>query len=95
MEEGVEKEEKDKVVSDFRRHDDDNGSLEVQIALLSTRITEMALHLKDHEKDFNSRKALSKEVAKRNTLLKTLSRHNRPRYTLLAVKLGLIKKRKI
>jgi small subunit ribosomal protein S15 len=84
-------EAKTKIVSDFKIHDTDTGSPEVQIALLSKRIIELTEHLKTHKKDHSSRRGLLKMVGKRNNLLKYLTREDRTRYQQIIGKLGLRK----
>ena len=83
--------EKQQIVSDYRTHDKDTGSPEVQIALLTQRITELTEHLKTHKKDHSSRRGLLKMVGKRNSLLKYLTREDRTRYQQIIGKLGLRK----
>jgi small subunit ribosomal protein S15 len=83
--------EKKQIVTDFRTHDKDTGSPEVQIALLTKRITELTEHLKTHKKDHSSRRGLLKMVGKRNSLLKYLTREDRTRYQQIIGKLGLRK----
>ena len=58
------------LVKDFRRHDSDNGSPEVQVAILTTRIRELTEHLRTHKHDYASRRGLLLMVGKRNRLLK-------------------------
>ena len=84
-------EEKTQIVSDYKTHDKDTGSPEVQIALLTQRITELTEHLKTHKKDHSSRRGLLKMVGKRNSLLKYLTREDRTRYQQIIGKLGLRK----
>ncbi len=69
-------EQKTQIVSDHKIHDKDTGSPEVQIALLTRRITELTEHLKTHKKDHSSRRGLLKMVGKRNSLLKYLTRED-------------------
>ena len=83
--------DKQQIVSDYRTHDKDTGSPEVQIALLTTRIGELTGHLKTHKKDHSSRRGLLKMVGKRNSLLKYLTREDRTRYQQIIGKLGLRK----
>ena len=83
--------EKQKIVSDYRTHEKDTGSPEVQIALLTQRITELTEHLKTHKKDHSSRRGLLKMVGKRNSLLKYLTREDRTRYQQIIGRLGLRK----
>ena len=84
-------EKKTQIVSEFRTHDKDTGSPEVQIALLTTRIVELTEHLKTHKKDHSSRRGLLKMVSRRNSLLKYLTREDRTRYQQIIGKLGLRK----
>lgn len=84
-------EPKSKILQDYKIHDKDTGSPEVQIALLTGRITELTEHLKTHKKDHSSRRGLLKMVGKRNSLLKYLTREDRTRYTQIISKLGLRK----
>jgi len=84
-------EAKKQIVSDYRTHEKDTGSPEVQIALLTQRITELTEHLKTHKKDHSSRRGLLKMVGKRNSLLKYLTRQDRTRYQQIIGKLGLRK----
>jgi small subunit ribosomal protein S15 len=84
-------EKKTKIVSDYRTHEGDTGSPEVQIALLTTRITELTEHLRTHKKDHSSRRGLLKMVSRRNHLLKYLTRTDRARYLQIIQKLGLRK----
>ena len=83
--------EKVQIVSEHKIHEKDTGSPEVQIALLTKRITELTEHLKTHKKDHSSRRGLLKMVGKRNSLLKYLTREDRTRYQQIIGKLGLRK----
>jgi small subunit ribosomal protein S15 len=83
--------QKTKIVSNYKIHDKDTGSPEVQIALLTTRINELTEHLKTHKKDHSSRRGLLKMVGKRNNLLKYLTQQDRTRYQQIIGKLGLRK----
>jgi small subunit ribosomal protein S15 len=78
-------------VKSHRRHETDSGSAEVQVALLTSRITSLTEHLKAHKKDHSSRRGLLKMVGKRTALLKYLAREERDRYLDLIQKLGLRK----
>jgi small subunit ribosomal protein S15 len=84
-------ESKAKILSDYKIHEKDTGSPEVQIALLTQRITELTEHLKTHKKDHSSRRGLLKMVGKRNSLLKYLTREDRTRYRQIIGRLGLRK----
>ncbi len=84
-------ETKSKIVADYKLHEKDSGSPEIQIALLTTRITELTEHLRTHPKDHSSRRGLLKMVSKRNSLLKYLTREDRNRYLKVISRLGLRK----
>src|SRR5665213_4433010 len=84
-------EDKSKILGDYKIHEKDTGSPEVQIALLTKQITELTEHLKIHKKDHSSRRGLLKMVSKRNSLLKYLTREDRTRYTQIIGRLGLRK----
>ncbi|QOV88231.1 30S ribosomal protein S15 [Humisphaera borealis] len=84
-------EEKNQIVSDYRIHEKDTGSPEVQIALLTTRINQLQDHFKAHKKDHSSRRGLLKLVSRRNQLLKYLTRTDRTRYQQTIQRLGLRK----
>jgi small subunit ribosomal protein S15 len=82
---------KTQIVSEYRTHDKDTGSPEVQIAILTKRINELRSHFDTHKKDHSSRRGLLKLVSRRNQLLKYLTREDRNRYTSIIQKLGLRK----
>lgn len=84
-------ERKTELVKNFRRHDGDTGSAEVQIAILTERITQLTEHLKTHQKDHSSRRGLLKMVGKRSGLLKFLAASDRDRYLKTISSLGLRK----
>ena len=81
--------EKQKIVDDFKRHENDTGSVEVQIALLTSRITHLTEHLKKHSKDFSSRRGLLKMVGRRRRLLRYLKNNDFDKYKEVITKLGL------
>jgi len=83
------KETKEKLVGDFRTHGSDTGSSQVQIALLTQRITELTEHFKVHKKDNNSRRGLLKLVSRRRKHLDYLKRKNINEYHTIIEKLGL------
>ncbi len=84
-------EEKKQIVTDYKTHDNDTGSPEVQIALLTTRINQLQDHFRSHKKDHSSRRGLLKLVSRRNQLLKYLTRTDRTRYQQVIQRLGLRK----
>ncbi len=79
------------VIRDFRSHDGDTGSPEVQVALLTQRITELTGHFKTHVKDHHSRRGLLKMVSQRRRLLDYVKRQNLERYRVLIERLGIRK----
>lgn len=85
------KERKQEIISTYRRDDKDTGSSEVQIALLTERITELTEHLKVHTHDNHSRRGLLKMVGKRRNLLNYLAKTDIQRYRDIVAKLGLRK----
>jgi small subunit ribosomal protein S15 len=86
---GLLKEDKGRIISENARGKDDTGSPEVQIALLSTRISQLTEHLKTHTKDHHSRRGLLVLVGRRRRLLEYLQREDVERYRALISKLGL------
>ncbi len=83
--------EKKKIVKDFETHEGDTGSPEVQIALLTRKITELTEHLKTHKKDHASRRGLLKMVGTRSALLKYVRNKDVRRYREIISRLGLRK----
>jgi len=79
------------VINQYRVHDSDTGSPEVQIALLSERINYLTEHFKTHKKDHGSRRGLLKIVGKRRRLLDYLRMYNVDRYRQVITKLGIRK----
>ncbi|MBU6500489.1 MAG: 30S ribosomal protein S15 [Patescibacteria group bacterium] len=82
---------KSKIIGEHKVHDKDTGSAQVQIAMLSRRIDELASHLKKNAKDRHSRRGLLKIVSKRRKLLSYLKKHNEKEYEKLIKKLDLKK----
>ncbi len=72
----LEKEEKNKLIKKFKTHDQDTGSPEVQIAILSAEIDQLTEHLKTHKKDFSSRRGLLRKVGLRRRLFRYLEKEN-------------------
>ncbi len=85
------KEKKKGIIQDFRIHEGDTGSPDVQIAVLTARINELSEHLKSHKKDHASRRGLLKMVGTRNSILRYLSKTNFGRYQEIIKRLGLRK----
>jgi small subunit ribosomal protein S15 len=87
----ITKERKSKLIQEFRRADEDTGSPEVQIAVLSQRIAQLTEHLKGHVKDHAGRRGLLMLVSKRRRLLDYLKDSTPERYFAVIDKLGLRK----
>lgn len=85
------KEQRQSVIEQNKRHDGDTGSPEVQVALLTARINELTEHMRSHKKDFSTRRGLLKMVGKRTSMLRYLSSEDPGRYNELIAKLGLRK----
>lgn len=88
---GLKPEAKQAIMAEFKLHDSDTGSPEVQIALLTQRIKDLTEHLKIHKRDFHSRRGLLKMIGKRRRLLDYLIDKDINRYRKLIKKLGLRK----
>jgi small subunit ribosomal protein S15 len=87
----ITKDRKTEIIDQYRREAADTGSPEVQVALLTARITELTEHLRAHKKDHASRRGLLKMVSKRSGLLTYLRNTDRNRYLALISRLGLRK----
>jgi len=85
------KKEKETIIDDFKTHQKDTGSPEVQIALLTRKINELTEHLKTHRKDHASRRGLLKMVGTRSALLKYINKKDVKRYREIISRLGLRK----
>ena len=86
------KAQKEEIIKEFARHQDDTGSPEVQIALLTARISHLTGHLQDHTHDESSRRGLLKMVGQRRRLLTYLRREDYQRYVAITDRLGLRRK---
>lgn len=82
-------ERKNEVIGEYATHDGDTGSPEVQVAILTERISNLTEHLKTHKKDFHSRRGLLIMVGQRRRLLDYLKRKEQSRYDSLIQRLGL------
>ena len=85
------KERKQEIINTYKRDEKDTGSPEVQIALLTERISELTEHLKVHQKDNHSRRGLLKMIGKRRNLLNYLAKKDINRYREIVKKLNLRK----
>ena len=88
---GLSTEQKQEIINRYRVHDADTGSPEVQVAILSERITYLTDHFKSHAKDHHSRRGLIKLVGQRRRLLNYLKNKDIDRYRALIEQLGLRK----
>ncbi|MBM6700171.1 30S ribosomal protein S15 [Bifidobacterium pullorum subsp. saeculare] len=82
-------EEKSKIIAEFATHEGDTGSPEVQVALLSKRISDLTEHLKMHKHDHHSRRGMQMMIGDRRSLLDYLKKNDIERYRALIEKLGL------
>jgi len=87
----MDQDRKQGIIVDFKQHEKDTGSTEVQIALLTERIKHITDHLRTHKKDHASRRGLLQMVGRRSSLLKYLTRKDRDRYLQVIDRLGLRK----
>jgi small subunit ribosomal protein S15 len=87
----ITKDQKTELINQYKRAEHDSGSPEVQVALLTARISYLTEHMRAHKKDFASRRGLLKLVSQRADLLKYLRETNRELYLSLIGKLGLRK----
>ena len=87
----MEKEKKGAVIGDHRRNPQETGSPEVQVALLTERMKQLAQHLGKNRKDFSSQRGLLKLIGQRRRLLAYLANNDRRRYLALIERLGLKK----
>ena len=85
------KDQKNEVIAANKTHENDTGSPEVQIAILTKRINDLTEHLKIHKKDHHSRRGLLKMVGRRRNLLNYLMKKDIERYRAIIAKLGLRK----
>ena len=85
------KDQKSKIVNEFKRGTNDTGSVEVQVALLTERINTLTEHMKKHKHDYHTNRWLLKMVGKRKSLLDYLKREDVQRYRELIKKLNLRK----
>ena len=87
----ITKEEKSRIIEEYKMHDGDTGSPEVQIAVLTYRINTLTEHLKANKKDFHSQRGLLRMVGHRKNLLNYLAKKDIERYRAIVSKLGLRK----
>ena len=85
------KEEKAKIIKEFAKNENDTGSAEVQIAILSKEIDDLTEHLKTHTHDYHSRRGLLKKVGQRRNMLQYLAQRDLPSYREVIKKLGIRK----
>jgi small subunit ribosomal protein S15 len=85
----LDKGERKKIIDEYRKHDTDTGSTEVQVALLTREINDLTEHVKVHKKDHHSRRGLLMKVGQRRRLLNYLRKEDVERYRTLIKRLGL------
>ena len=85
----IEKDKKQSIIEEYKTHEADTGSTEVQVAILTARISELTEHMKVHKKDFHSSRGLLIMVGKRRRLLQYLRNKDFGRYQTLIQRLGL------
>lgn len=85
----LDKDTKDKIIKKFKIHEQDTGSAEVQVAILTEEIKRLTEHLQGHKKDFSSRRGLIRKVGQRRRLLKFLQRENIKAFDDLTKKLKI------
>ena len=85
----IEKDKTLEIIKNFGTNENDSGSADVQVAILSERIKNLTEHLKTHKKDFGARRGLLSMVGQRRNLLQYIKNKNEDRYTDLIKKLGL------
>ena len=83
--------DKSNIISDFKVHEKDTGSCDVQIALLTARINHLTEHLRTHRKDFHTRRGLLAMASRRRKLLDYLKKHDLDKYNELLQRLNLRK----
>ena len=86
---GMDPAEKQAIVAEYKTHENDTGSTEIQVALLTTRINRLTQHLRENKHDESTRRGLLKMVGRRRRLLRYLNREDVSRYRSLISKLGL------
>ncbi|NLY51436.1 MAG: 30S ribosomal protein S15 [Firmicutes bacterium] len=85
----LDKDIKRQIIDEYKLHDSDTGSPEVQIAILTKRISDLTEHLKVHKKDYHSRRGMLKMIGQRKGLLDYLRERDIERYRTLIAKLGI------
>lgn len=85
----LDKRQKQRVINKYKTHENDTGSPQVQIAILTAEIKDLSDHLIQHKKDFSSRKGLLRKVSERRRLLRYLERENKKAHAELKEKLKL------
>lgn len=87
----ITKEKKKQIIKDYALNENDTGSPEVQVAIITHKINQLAIHLKNHPKDFHSRRGMMQMVGKRRNLLNYIKKQDIERYRELVSRLGLRK----
>jgi small subunit ribosomal protein S15 len=89
---GLTKAEKDQIIDEYHQHENDTGSPEVQVAILTSRITQLTDHLREHKHDESSRRGLLKMVGQRRKHLNYIKRKDASAYLALTDRLGIRRK---
>jgi small subunit ribosomal protein S15 len=89
QETGLDKAQKQAIIAEYRTHDEDTGSTETQIAVLTARINELTQHLRENKHDESTRRGLLQKVGRRRRLLRYLNGQNVAGYRSLIARLGL------
>lgn len=87
----ISQEQKARIINDYKTHEGDTGSTAVQVAVLTARVQELTEHLKDHKKDYSTRRGLLRLVGRRRRLLNYLKGTDLNQYSDLIARLGLRK----
>ncbi len=87
----LDKKKKEEIINKFKLHENDSGSPEVQIAIISERLDSLSSHFQTHKKDHHSRRGLLKLVGQRRSLLDYLKRQEKGRYEKIIGQLGIRK----
>jgi small subunit ribosomal protein S15 len=85
----LEQEKKQSIINDYQAHETDTGSADVQVALLTARVSQLSTHLKTNAKDHASRRGLLRAIGQRKRLLAYIQKHDRDHYQALIKRLGI------
>lgn len=80
---------KQEIISEYQTHETDTGSADVQVAMLTEKITKLSAHLRNNKQDYSSQRGLLKMIGKRKRLLTYIQKQNQERYKALITRLGI------